>query len=251
MSRKDLRNSTRGGIADVFDRLNYKKLGPVYCYEGGDEFWRAKRRPCERLGIDLSRALLRKLGRGGRSLYVGAGVAELPVLLAEVLELDRHVEPYNLRRSEVTALNQACRGTPVKFRASTAEKAKGTFDHLWIVSVLNDPERFPDLSPLSYGNLDPVTFNPTRFEQQRGIVRSIVDRCMPKISWPGWVTTSTEEVVWIAEWCHRHGTPYHVEQRQYPTALVGDPICFIRVGPGAGGRSQGKGGRLRNKTGVL
>lgn len=225
-----LRTQTRQTVRRVFDQLNYKRLGPVYCYEGGEEFWRAKRRPCERLGINISRALLRKLPRGGRSLYVGAGVAELPVLLAEAMDLQRHVEPYNLRRSEVTALNRACRGTPVKFCASTAEKAKGTFDHLWIVSVLNDPERFPDLSPLSYGNLDPVTFNPTRFEQQRRIVRSIVDRCMPKLSLPGWVTTSTEEVVWIAEWCHRHGIPYHVEQRQYPTALVGDPISFVRIG---------------------
>lgn len=230
MSRKSVHNSTRRLIADVFNRLDYKKLGPIYCYEGGDEFWQAKRRPCERLGINISQALLRKLPRGGRSLYVGAGVAELPVLLAESLELDRLVEPYNLRRSEVTALNQACRNTPVTFHASTAEKAKGMFDHLWIVSVLNDPERFPDLSPLSYGNLDPVTFNPTRFEHQRRIVRSIVDRCMSKLSRPGWVTTSIEEVVWIADWCHRHGTPYHVERRQYPTALVGDPICLIKVG---------------------
>ena len=251
MPRKSIHNSTRHVIASVFDHLDYKSLEPVYCYEGGDEFWRVKRRPCERLGINISKVLLRKLRRGGRSLYVGAGVAELPCLLAEAVERHRHVEPYNLRRSEVTTLNRACRGTSVKFRASTAEKAKGTFDHLWIVSVLNDPERFPDLSPLSYGNLDPVTFNPTRFERQRRIVRSIVDRCMSKLSLPGWVTTSIEEVVWIADWCHRHGTPYHVERRQYPTSLVGDRICFIRVGPGAGGRSQGRGGRLRNETGGL
>jgi len=230
MTQKSIHNSTRRLIADVFNRLDYQRLERVYCYEGGDEFWRAKRKPCERLGISLSQALLKKLPRGGRSLYVGAGVAELPPLLAEALELGRTVEPYNLRRSEVAALNRACNGLPVKFLSRDAASARGRFDHLWIVSVLNDPERFPDLSPLSYGNANPVTFNPGRFEQQRRIVRSIVDRCMPKLSLPGWVTTSTEEVVWIADWCHRHGTPYHVERRQYPTALVGDPICLIRVG---------------------
>ena len=53
---------------------------------------------------------------------------------------------------------------------------------------------------------------------------------MPKLSLPGLVTTTTEEVVWIADWCHRHKIPYLVERKQYPTALVGDPICFIRVG---------------------
>lgn len=230
MMAKHLTHSTRKIITRVFNQLDYKRLGPVYCYEGGDEFWQAKRTPCERLGSQVARVLLRKLPQGGRSLYVGAGVAELPCLLAEAVELQRQVEPYNLRRSEVTALNRACRGTAVTFHARSAAEARGTFDHLWIVSVLNDPERFPDLSPLSYGNANPVTFNPKKFEQQRRIVRSIVDQCMPKLSLPGLVTTSTEEVVWIADWCHRHKIPYHVERKQYPTALVGDPICFIRVG---------------------
>ncbi|MBY0248108.1 MAG: hypothetical protein K2Q17_10625 [Nitrospiraceae bacterium] len=228
--RRQIQPATVKSILEVFDRLDYKTLGPIYCYEGGDEFWRAKRKPCERLGINLSQALLKQLPPGGRSLYVGAGVAELPVLLAEAIELQRQVEPYNLRRSEVTVLNHACRGTPVKLRARSAAQARGLFDHLWIVSVLNDPERFPDLSPLSYGNANPVTFNPGRFEEQRRIVRSIVDQCMPKLGLPGLVTTSTEEVVWIADWCHRHRIPYRVERKQYPTALVGDPICFIKVG---------------------
>jgi hypothetical protein len=221
---------TKALIRKTYTQLDYKTLGKIYCYEGGDEFWRAKRKPCERLGISLAQALLRKLPRGGRSLYVGAGVAELPVLLAEAMDLQRQVEPYNLRRSEVTALNRACRGTPVRFHARTAASARGRFDHLWIVSVLNDPERFPDLSPLSYGNVNPVTFNSARFELQRRIVRSIVNRCMPKLSLPGLVTTSTEEVVWIADWCHRHSVPYRVDRKQYPTALVGDPICLIKVG---------------------
>jgi hypothetical protein len=53
---------------------------------------------------------------------------------------------------------------------------------------------------------------------------------MPKLGLPGLVTTSTEEVVWIADWCHRHRIPYRVERKQYLTALVGDPICFIKVG---------------------
>ncbi|MBH0176667.1 MAG: hypothetical protein HP491_02060 [Nitrospira sp.] len=230
MKTMQISSVTKALIRKTYTQLDYKTLGKIYCYEGGDEFWRTKRKPCERLGINLSQALLRRLPHGGRSLYVGAGVAELPVLLAEAIELQRQVEPYNLRRSEVAVLNRVCRSLPVKFRAQDASTAAGLFDHLWIVSVLNDPERFPDLSPLSYGNANPVTFNPARFERQRRIVRSIVDRCMPKLSLPGLVTTSTEEVVWIADWCHRHKIPYRVEQKQYPTALVGDPICFIKVG---------------------
>lgn len=227
---KRLSGSTRRAITEVFDHLDYKRLESVYCYEGGDEFWRKKREPCRRLGTKVAEALLRKLSPSGRSLYVGAGVTELPALLAEAVELQRQVEPYNLRRSEVAVLNRACRSLSVRFRAQDASTATTSFDHLWIVSVLNDPERFPHLAPLSYGRADPVTFDPVRFQKERRIVQSIVDRCMDKLNVPGLVTTSTEEVVWVADWCHRHKIPYHMERKQYPTALVGDPICFIKIG---------------------
>lgn len=224
---------TIAAIADIFARLDYSTLGPVYCYEGGDEFWQAKRQPCERLGKRIARALAEHLAPHGRSLYVGAGVAELPSLLMESLDLQREVEPYNLRRTEVAAINRACQSLPLRFRSLDAAKAKGRFDHLWMVSVLNDPERFPHLAPLSYGTADPVTFDPRQFERQRRIVRSIVDRVMPKLRLPGLVTTSTEEVVWIADWCHRKSIPYRVEREQFPTALVGDPVCFMKIGAAA------------------
>ncbi|MBX3303420.1 MAG: hypothetical protein KF693_14495 [Nitrospira sp.] len=227
---KRLSSTSRRVITGVFGRLDYKRLESVYCYEGGEKFWRAKREPCRRLGTKVAEALARKLPPGGRSLYVGAGVTELPALLAEALELQRRVEPYNLRRSEVAVLNRAIRSLPIKFRAQDASLAIGLFDHLWIVSVLNDPERFPHLAPLSYGRADPVTFDPVGFTKERRIAQSIMNRCLPKLQLPGLVTTSTEEVIWIADWCHRHKIPYHVERKQYLTALVGDPICFIKIG---------------------
>jgi hypothetical protein len=173
-----------------------------------------------------------RLGRGGRSLYVGAGVAELPALIMETVELGRTVEPYNLRKTEVGALNPVCHSIPFAFHPTDAAKAKGHFDHLWIVSVLNDPERFPHLSPLSYGRGNPLTLNPLKFGKERRTVRALVTRCMEKLTRPGLVTTTTEEVLWIAEWCHRHRVPYLVRPDHYPTALVGDPICFIEVGKG-------------------
>lgn len=228
--RTRLSRSTRQAIANVFNHLDYKRLESVYCYEGGDEFWRSKREPCRRLGTKVAEALVGKLSRGGRSLYIGAGVAELPVLIAESIDRERDVEPYNLRRSEVTILNRVCHDLPVRFFARDASSVRGRFDHLWMVSVLNDPERFPHLSPLSYGRADPVSFNLVEFQKERRIVQTIVDRCMPKLDVPGLVTTSTEEVVWIADWCHRYKVPYRVSRKHYPTALVGDPICFIQVG---------------------
>lgn len=231
-SRTKPASVTRRLVTEVYSRLDYGALGPVYCYEGGDEFWRAKRALCRRLGNQLALSLRLKLGRAGRSLYVGAGVAELPTLIMEAVELGRTVEPYNLRRAEVAILNRACRSIPLTFHAADAVKAKGRFDHLWMVSVLNDPERFPHLSPLSYGRGDPLTLVPQKFEKERRIVRVLVNRCMEKLARPGLVTTTTEEVLWIAEWCHQHRVPYWVGKRRYPTALVGDPICFVHIGRG-------------------
>jgi hypothetical protein len=230
--KRRLQTKTVQAIRLLFGRLDYKALERVYCYEGGDEFWRAKRGPCERLGSRVAVLLKKKLRRGGRSLYVGAGVTELPALIMETVELGRTVEPYNLRKAEVTALNRACRSIPLTFHAADAARAKGRFNHLWMVSVLNDPERFPHLSPLSYGRGNPLTLNTLKFDKERRIVRALVVRCMGKLARPGLVTTTTEEVLWIAEWCHRHRVPYRVGKRYYPTALVGDPICFIQIGKG-------------------
>ncbi len=70
-SRAKLAPATRRLVTEVYGSLDYGALGPVYCYEGGDEFWRAKRGPCDRLGSRVAVLLRRKLGRGGRSLYVG------------------------------------------------------------------------------------------------------------------------------------------------------------------------------------
>lgn len=231
-SRTRLAPATRRLVTEVYGCLDYEALGPVYCYEGGDEFWRAKRGPCGRLGSRVAAVLRKKLTRGGRSLYVGAGVAELPALIMETVELGRTVEPYNLRRAEVAALNHVCDMIPLTFHMADAASAKGQFDHLWMVSVLNDPERSPHLSPLSYGRGNPLTLDPLKFAKERRIVRALVARCMGKLAKPGLVTTTTEEVLWIAEWCHRYRVPYRVGKRYYPTALVGDPICFIQIGKG-------------------
>jgi hypothetical protein len=231
----------RRTIAGVFDRLDYGRLASIYCYEGGDQFWKSRRKPCRVLGTRMGEALLVRLPVGGRSLYVGAGVAELPALLAESLELRRTVMPCNLRLSEVTTLNMACRGLPLRFEATDAGSVRGTFDHLWIVSVLNDPERFPEVAALSYGRAVPLTFKSSGFVKERAIVQLLVNRCMSKLRVPGVVTTSVEEVNWIADWCHRNAIPYRVERRQFQTALVGDPICILRIGGRikAGKRPQG------------
>lgn len=227
-----LKTATRQAIAGIFDRQDYAALGAIYCYDGGEEFWREKRGPCQRLGVELAEVLLERLRPGGRSLYVGAGVAEIPVLAMETMELGREVAVYNLREAEVILLNQACKSFPFQYRYGDAGTAPGRFDHLWIVSVLNDPERFPELSALSYGRANPAVFNAVAFGDERKEVRAITAACLKKLELPGLVTTSVEEIPWITDWCTNNHVPCAVEDKDYPTAIVEDPVCFIRVGEG-------------------
>jgi hypothetical protein len=112
-----------------------------------------------------------------------------------------------------------------------------------MVSVLNDPERFPELSSLSYGRANPVTFSPTVFTRERQVVVALADACLNKVTRPALVTTSVEEILWITDWCARKKVSCAVEEEDYPTAIVEDPVCFIRVGlvmsrePSEGSRS--------------
>lgn len=221
---------TNAAIAALFKRLDYAALGRIYCDEGGDAFWKAKKSPSRTLGIKLAELLRGRLAPGGRSLYVGAGVAELSVLAMETMELGRTVVACNLREDEVAVLNRACTDVPFRFVHQDAGDVDGAFDHVWIVSVLNDPERFPELSALSYGRANPVLFDTAAFTKEHEAVVALTAHCLRKLQLPGLVTTSTEEINWITDWCLRRNVPCVVEPKSYPTATVEDPVCFIRVG---------------------
>ncbi len=223
---------TKHVIKDVFSKLDYDALGDVYCEEGGKAFWKAHKNKCQTMGIRIAEALKHRLSQKGNSLYVGAGVAELPILVLETLDMNRTVEAYNLREREVRVLNEACAGLPLTIQAGPAETARGTFDHLWMASVLNDPECFPETSALSYGRADPVRFDPAAFQRERTRIQELLDACLPKLSRPGIFSTTVEEVTWITDWLTRHRIPFHVEEQLYPTAIVGDPLCFIRLEAG-------------------
>jgi len=212
----------------------------MYCDEGDDAFWKDRRGPCQKLGIKLAEVLRGRLRPRGRSLYVGAGVAEIPVLVMETIELGRSVAVYNLRAEEVSVLNAALTGLPLRFISGHAQSAVGSFDHLWIASVLNDPEHFPQLSALSYGRANPVTFDPAAFARERRLVAKLAGTCLEKLRRPALVTTSVEEIPWITAWCARRKVTCIVEPNEYPTALVGDPVCFIRI---AGARKRARGVR--------
>ena len=225
-----IRPHTQKAIRQIFRNLDYTALAPIYCHEGGEAFWRAHRQSCQRLGMRLANQLKACLSPNGRSLYVGAGVAEIPPLLMEIQELNRQTMPCNLRKREVDILNHACKNVDLIFHTDDAQAVQGMFDHVWIVSVLNDPEHFPELSALSYGRANPAQFNIMQFQQEREAVLTLTNSCLKKLATPGLVTTSVEEIPWVINWCEQQNVPYSVGKEDYPTAIVKDPICFIHIG---------------------
>lgn len=225
-----LKPSTRNLITQIFAQLDYSALGKIYCDEGGDAFWQDRKGPCQTLGKNIATQLEKRCPKEGRSLYIGAGVAELPMLITESIELNRSIAAHNLRKDEVEILNKACADLPVTFQANNARRARDRFDHIWIVSVLNDPECYPETSALSYGRATPLNFDVDTFKKERRMLIQLLNSCLGKLTYPGLVTTSVEEVPWITTWCLKHNLPFHIEGKTYPTAIVGDPLCFIHIG---------------------
>ena len=112
-------------IERVFAALDYEALGAIYCFEEGDAFWEERREPAMIAGAEWAQALSRRLG-SGRSLYVGAGVAELPALLTECQDLGRSVQIASLNAPECESLNATLEGlglsAQVTFRVCDARE---------------------------------------------------------------------------------------------------------------------------------
>lgn len=212
---------------------DWQALGEIYFHWGGEQFWAEKAPQVGELGERLARALLPKVRAAGASLWVGAGVAELPVLLAEVMLRGRDVVATNLREREVAVLNAALDKVapelPLRYVAGDAtEVAAGrSFDHLGCISVFTDPETWPVLSDVAYGRVPPVQVDVERFVAEREQARALAHKLFARLARPGLVTTSAEEVAWFLECAAAVGADYEADEELIDTAVVGDPVGFV------------------------
>ena len=219
----------------VLDRLDWRALGDIYFHDDGEELWRERRPRVIELGEALGRKLLREVPRGGASLWVGAGVAELPVLLGEVLLHDRSVVAANLRERECEVMNaglaEMAADVPLRFVAGDARTvdAGRTFDHLGCISVFTDPETWPLLSDVAYGRIAPVQIDLERFVAERAAARELASGLFDRLQRPGVVTTTAEEVAWFLELAHASGHTAEAGEELVETAVVGDPVGVLRV----------------------
>lgn len=219
----------------VLAALDWQALGEIYFHWGGEAFWQERLPQVGSLGEKLGRELLPRVKRGGASLWVGAGVAELPVLLAEVLLHERDVVATNLRARECEVLNagleKIAADVPLRYVPGDASviAAGRSFDHLGCISVFTDPETWPLLSDVAYGRIAPVQIDVERFVAERDQARTLAQALFARLARPGLLTTSAEEVAWFLECAEAAGREFEASEELVETAVVGDPVGFIEI----------------------
>ncbi|MBK8980113.1 MAG: hypothetical protein IPM29_29790 [Planctomycetes bacterium] len=221
---------------ELFERIDWAALGAIYCDDGGEAFWDEHRGPALVLGVTWADALGRRVARGGRSLYVGAGVAELVPMLHEAIDLQRRVVATNRRDDECEVLNAALaavgvaadvlRIEPVDARARLQA---GPFDHVSVVSVLSDPETWPTVGAVTYGRMPPVLLDVGAFVRERDQIVDIVDGIGASLASQAVLTTTVEEVPWFLAWADRVQAHIEADDEVVESALVGDPIGFLEI----------------------
>ncbi len=233
-------------MARLEEELDWELLGRCHCSEGGDAFFPPAQREAVRdaslqLASDLAVALApagAPPGDGcGRSVYVGAALAELAPLLTERIVLGREVRALNLANDETRELNRALgavsRSLGLDLGAietcGLPSLPSEDFDHAWLVSVLTDPESFPALHDELYGRegTDLATGRGD-LGQDRRRVESLLDALLDTLAPSFVLTTTDEELALVLPACQRRGLRLSVPDRARLSAVVGDPVRICR-----------------------
>jgi len=228
-------------LAALEDELDWERLGACYCQGDARGFFDAERREAlVDVGLQLLDDVAAALGAGGpgRSLYVGAALAELAPILAERLVLGREVVWLNRAGPEVDELTRALVAVADRLgldlpRPSTAalgSVAPASCDHLWLVSVLSDPEAFPALHDELYQRRG-TELGTGRGELalERLQAQELVAALLGCAALPAALTTSDEELGIIVPLARSRGLELEIPPRARLTALVGDAVRVCRL----------------------
>lgn len=224
--------------------LDWQLLGRLYCWDDGDDFFsdedRAAIRECGLLfAVDVAEALATLPDAdGGRSIYVGAALAEIAPILCETLVLGRRVEALALPGAETDELNRALSNVAASLglelprigTTSLRELPAACADHAWLVSVLTDPESFPALHDRLYGRVG------TSLATGRGDVAAeqetaelLVDDLLERLRSDSVLHTTDDELALVRRGCARRGFTCEVSDRARTSAIVGDYVRCCRL----------------------
>lgn len=236
--------------------LDWAELGRAYCWDAepgaagdGAEFFgeqdREAIRDCGlRFAGDLAEELSPATAKGaGRSVYVGAALAELAPMLCETIVLGRRVDAFALDGPETRALNRALAaseaglGCPLpRIRTDgLAQLPVGAADHGWLVSVLSDPEGFPALHDRLYERegSELATGRGNLADDERR-AHELLDALLRSLTPDAHLHTTDEELPLVHLACQRRGSLLQVPEHARLSAIVGDPVrrCRLTSSPG-------------------
>ena len=231
----------------LWAELDWEGLGGVYCDAEAPDFFDDERQELVRdVGLEVALDLTAHLPGGGRSLYVGAGVAELVPLCVEALLQERDVRALTLPGREAAELQRAMgaveaaltaeRGEPVKLpriEGLRLEDAKldGPFDHIWCASVLNDPDAFPALHDHLYERFTEDAGATGRGSLEGDVMRARLwlETLEPKLAERAALSTSDEEWCVWGPYLEERGWTARVHDEGRISALVGDRVRLYQL----------------------
>ncbi|TDJ72247.1 MAG: hypothetical protein E2O39_07040 [Planctomycetota bacterium] len=230
-------------LLEVEAALDWPALGRLYCHAGGADFFDGEAREALRdtgllFASDIARELERlPAGGPGRSLYVGAALAELAPILCETLVLGREVVALALPGPETEGLNGALEqalgrlGLPtIRILPPGAPQARGMFDHVWLVSVLTDPDAFPALHDDLYERQGTdLATNRGDLAADRERANALVSGLLEHLRPPCLLTTTDEELALVRPLCVQRGLPLEVSGTARLSGIVGDPVRLCRI----------------------
>jgi hypothetical protein len=224
-------------LGELEAELDWPALGACYCEGDASDFFDAARRAhLLDVGLALADDVAARLpARGpGRSLYVGAAVAELAPLLVERLVLGREVRWHLLPGPELDELARALSRVaerlglvlPLPDPRPLESVAPVPCDHLWLVSVLTDPDAFPALHDELYERTGtPAATGRGDLAAERARGNALIDALLAHAA-PGALLTTTEEELALVLPRLPRDVPLELGRL---TALVGDRVVHVQL----------------------
>lgn len=225
-------------LGELEGELDWPALGAAYCEGDARDFFDAERiAHVLDTGLRLADDVAARLPDRGpaRSLYVGAAVAELAPILVESLVLEREVRWHLLPGRELDELARALAGVGARLGLELPRPdprplesvAPAACDHLWLVSVLTDPDAFPALHDELYERVGtPAATARGELETERARADSLVRALLAHAAPRALLTTTSDELPLLLESLPEGAAV----ERGRATALVGDELAFVRLG---------------------
>ena len=225
--------------------LDWPRLAALYCEGEAPDFFAPEQLAAQRdCALLFAAELGERLGHApdGCSLYLGAALFELPLLLCEVLVLGRRVRAINLPNPELDELRRATSAVGQRMGVelprietlSLSDLPQASCDHGWIVSVLTDPECFPAQHDALYQRTGELATGRGELQQDEQRSAELLDDLLARLSPDAHLTTTDEELPLVQAACARQGLELRVPDRARLSGIVGDPVRYCRLSPALG-----------------